>query len=201
MSVAAESAAPKIIRTQSAAVTTLRPTGSLTEEAFLTELHASVEHAIESGENQIVIDLVSVPSLNSAALEAMLDYQDQLIRAGGWVKFSHVGPTAREILRVTDTDQYISIVGEEAANDGRSEEKAPSAKRKRLGELFVAAGLLSEAQLKEALELQKKTGKRLGSTVISKGWASDKDVLQLLSEQLNIHFVQLRSRIYDPAVV
>ncbi len=201
MSVAAESAAPKIIRTQSAAVTTLRPTGSLTEEAFLTELHASVEHAIESGENQIVIDLVSVPSLDSAALEAMLDYQDQLIRAGGWVKVSHAGPIAREILRVTDTDQYISIVGEEAANDGRSEEKAPSAKRKRLGELFVAAGLLSEEQLKEALELQKKTGKRLGSTVIAKGWASDKDVLQLLSDQLNIHFVQLRSRIYDPAVV
>ena len=124
MSVAAESAAPKIIRTQSAAVTTLRPTGSLTEEAFLAELHASVEHAIESGENKIVVDLVSVPFLNSAALEAMLDYQDQLIRAGGWVKFSHVGTMAREILRVTDTDQYISIVGEEAANDGRSEERA-----------------------------------------------------------------------------
>ena len=79
MSTAAESVAPTIVRTQTGVITTLRPTGSLTEEAVLTELNQSIEQALGSGENQIIIDLVGVPLLNSAALEEILNYQDRLI--------------------------------------------------------------------------------------------------------------------------
>ena len=201
MSSAAESIAPTIIRTQTGTITTLRPTESLTGEAVLKELHKSIEAALESGENQIVIDLVGVQLLNSAALEEILDYQDRLIRVGGWVKVSHASPVVREIFRITDLDKYISIVGEEPINKVKREEIAPSAKRKRLGDLLVEAGLLTVDQVNEALELQKKTGKRLGSIAIAKGWVSDQDVPQLLSAQLNVPYVRLRSRIYDPDVV
>ncbi len=201
MSSAAESVAPTIIRTQTGTITTLRPTESLTGEAVLKELHKSIEEALESGGNQIVIDLVGVPLLNSAALEEILDYQDRLIRVGGWVKVSHASPVVREIFRITDLDKYISIVGEESINEAKPEETATSAERKRLGDLLVEKELLTADQVNEALELQKKTGKLLGSIVIEKGWASDQDVLQLLSEQLNVPFVRLRSRIYDPDVV
>ena len=201
MSTAAESIAPTIVRTQTGVVTTLRPTDSLSKEAVLKELHQSIEETLESGENQIILDLVGVSLLNSAALEEILNYQDQLIRVGGWVKVSHASLVIREIFRITDLDKYISFVGEETMNEVKREETTPSAGRKRLGDRLVDAGLLTTDQVNEALEEQKKTGKRLGSIVITKGWVSDVDVLQLLSEHLNVPYVRLRSRIYDPDVV
>ena len=201
MSVAAESVATNIVRTQTGAITTLRPTQPLTDDAILKELGQSIEQALESGEIQIVIDLVGVPLLNSIALDEMLNYQDQLIRVGGWVKVSHASAIVREIFRITDVDKYISIVGEKTSNETKREEAAPSAKRKRLGDLLVEAGLLTANQVNEALEQQKKSGKRLGRIVIAKGWVSDQDVMQLLSEQLNVPYVRLRSRIYDPDVI
>jgi len=201
VSAAADSVIPAIVRTQSGLLTTLRPTDSLTEEETLSQLRELVEQAIEAGETRIILDLAAVPMLNSIGLEELLDYQDRLIRAGGWIKLSHTGAVVREILRITDLDKYISIVGEEPATETMDEDSSPSAERKRLGDLLVAAKLINEKQVKEALELQEKTGRRLGSIVVSKGWVSDQDVLQLLSRQLRVPYARLRSNIYDPAAV
>jgi len=201
VSAAADSVIPAIVRTQSGLLTTLRPTDSLTEEETLQQLRELVEQAIEAGETRIILDLAAVPLLNSVGLEELLDYQDRLIRAGGWIKLSHIGAVIREILRITDLDKYISIVGEEPATETVDEDSSPSSERKRLGDLLVAAKLINEKQVKEALELQEKTGRRLGSIVVSKGWVSDQDVLQLLSRQLRVPYARLRSNIYDPAAV
>jgi len=199
VSAAANSVIPRIVRTQSGLLTTLRPTDSLTDEQDLKQLHELMDQAIEAGETRIILDLAAVQILNSAALEELLDYQDRLIRAGGWIKLSHIGAVVREILRITDLDKYISIVGEEPVTESIDEESSPSSERKRLGDLLVAANLVNSEQIKEALELQEKTGRRLGSIVISKGWVSDQDVLQLLSRQLRLPYARLRSNIHDPA--
>ena len=160
MSAAVESIAPSVVRTQTGVITTLRPTDSLAEQAVLEELQQSIEQALGAGDNQIIIDLVGVPLLNSVALEELLNYQDRLIRAGGWVKVSHATPAVREIFRITDLDKYISIVGEEFTNEVKRVEPAAPSERKRLGDLLVGAGLITPDQVNEALELQKKTGKR-----------------------------------------
>jgi type IV pilus assembly protein PilB len=199
VSAAADSVIPSIVRTRSGLLTTLRPTDSLTDEQTLKKLHELADEAIEAGETRIILDLAAVPMLNSAALEELLDYQDRLIRAGGWIKLSHIGPVVRDILRITDLDKYISIVGEEPVTESFDEDSSPSSERKRLGDLLIAANLVNSDQIKEALELQEKTGRRLGSIVISKGWVNDQDVLQLLSRQLRVPYARLRSNIYDPA--
>ncbi len=201
MSVAAESAIPAIVRTQSGLITTFRPTDSLSDETILEQLHQSIENALGAGETQIIVDLAGVPMLNSAALDEFLDFQDRLVRAGGWIKLSHASSIVREILRITDIDRYISIVGEETVKEEKSEEFTPLTERKRLGDLLVETELVSSQQIKEALALQEKTGKQLGNIVIAKGWVNDQDVLQLLSRQLGVPSVRLRSHIYDPAVV
>jgi type IV pilus assembly protein PilB len=201
MSVAAESAIPAIVRTQSGLITTFRPTDSLSDETILEQLHQSIENALGAGETQIIVDLAGVPMLNSAALDEFLDFQDRLVRAGGWIKLSHASSIVREILRITDIDRYISIVGEETVKEEKSEEFTPLTERKRLGDLLVEAELVSSQQIKEAIALQEKTGKQLGNIVIAKGWVNDQDVLQLLSRQLGVPSVRLRSHIYDPAVV
>ncbi|MEN3045153.1 MAG: ATPase, T2SS/T4P/T4SS family [Candidatus Hydrothermales bacterium] len=54
---------------------------------------------------------------------------------------------------------------------------------KRIGEMLIDAGVITEEQLKEALELQKRNGKRLGSILLELGYATEDDILKVLSEQ------------------
>ena len=61
--------------------------------------------------------------------------------------------------------------------------------RRKLGEMLVASGRLSETQLKGALERQKRTGGRIGELLVAEGIISEEDVVRALSEQGGISFV------------
>ncbi len=63
--------------------------------------------------------------------------------------------------------------------------------RKRLGDLLVEAGVLTEDQLKKALASQKETKKKLGEAVVDLGFITDEDILNTLAKQLNIEVVNL----------
>jgi type IV pilus assembly protein PilB len=58
--------------------------------------------------------------------------------------------------------------------------------KKRLGEILVKEGLLTEAMLKQVLIDQKKTDLKFGQYVIRQGIVQEKQIIDLLSEQLNI---------------
>jgi type IV pilus assembly protein PilB len=58
--------------------------------------------------------------------------------------------------------------------------------KKRLGEILVKEGFLTEEMLKQILIDQKKTDLKFGQYVISKGVVQEKQIIDLLSEQLNI---------------
>ncbi|MCF6338393.1 MAG: GspE/PulE family protein [Gammaproteobacteria bacterium] len=64
-------------------------------------------------------------------------------------------------------------------------------KRIRLGDLLVEHKLISEGQLIAALNEQKKSGHKLGRVLIENGYVKEDDVLNLLSRQLNVPFVDL----------
>ncbi len=63
--------------------------------------------------------------------------------------------------------------------------------RLRLGDMLVAAKIVTEAQVQEALAHQKKTGERLGETLVSLGYCSEAQMIQVLSNQLSIPWVNL----------
>jgi len=63
--------------------------------------------------------------------------------------------------------------------------------RLRLGDMLVAAGLVTEAQVQEALGEQKKRGKRLGETLVALGYVSEAQMTQIVSNQLTIPWVNL----------
>ncbi|HEX8438336.1 protein kinase domain-containing protein [Archangium sp.] len=63
------------------------------------------------------------------------------------------------------------------------------AARRKLGEMLVAAGKLTETQLKGALERQKRTGGRIGELLVAEGLITEEDVVRMLSEQGGIPFV------------
>ena len=70
----------------------------------------------------------------------------------------------------------------------------------KLGQLLIDEGLLTEADLRRALEAQSKDNKRLGEALIDMGILSPKAMLSALSKQLNVKGVQLRHGLIDPAV-
>ncbi len=75
-------------------------------------------------------------------------------------------------------------------------------RRKKLGQILVEAGLISEDQLAQALEEQKKQkGKRLGRIIIEKEWAKNEDICQALSKQLNIPYVKLKELEFSKEVI
>jgi len=62
----------------------------------------------------------------------------------------------------------------------------------RLGEILVQQKLLTEEQLKSALELGKKSGRRLGRVVIDLGYASEEHISQALARQFGVPYINLK---------
>lgn len=70
---------------------------------------------------------------------------------------------------------------------------------KKIGELLIESGLITDAQLKQALaEVKSGPGGRLGSILLKKGFASEIDIAQTLAYQLNIPFVDTALETVDP---
>jgi len=63
--------------------------------------------------------------------------------------------------------------------------------RKRLGEILVNEGILTEEMLAKVLNEQKKTNLRFGQYLIRQGIVKEKQIIDLLSEQLNIKKYQV----------
>lgn len=74
-------------------------------------------------------------------------------------------------------------------------------KKIRLGDLLVEHELITQAQLEEALADQKKTGRKLGRVLIENEYIKEDDMLQILSQQLKIPFVDLLHFKFNPEVI
>ncbi|MBQ4381250.1 MAG: Flp pilus assembly complex ATPase component TadA [Oscillospiraceae bacterium] len=62
---------------------------------------------------------------------------------------------------------------------------------KRLGELLLAAGTITEQELERGLELQKGTKERLGTVLISNGILTEDELIEALTMQLGVEFIDL----------
>lgn len=69
--------------------------------------------------------------------------------------------------------------------------------RKRLGDLLVEAGLITEAQLQEALQ-QKAPGQKLGDALLERGYITEQQLIEVLEFQLGIPHVSLYRYPIDP---
>lgn len=74
-------------------------------------------------------------------------------------------------------------------------------KRIRIGDLLVEKNMISETQLQHALQEQKLTGRKLGATLVELGYVEENALLNLLSAQLNIPFVELKQFRFDRQLV
>lgn len=74
-------------------------------------------------------------------------------------------------------------------------------KKIRIGDLLVEHKVISEAQLNTALQEQKKSGQKLGRTLIELGYLNEDQLLEFLSRQLQLPFLDLKHYKYDPETV
>jgi len=74
-------------------------------------------------------------------------------------------------------------------------------RRIRIGDLLVSQQMISEDQLQRALEEQKISGRKLGNTLVDLGYVEENALLSLLSEQLQIPFVELRQFRFDQDLI
>ena len=62
---------------------------------------------------------------------------------------------------------------------------------KRLGEVLIAAGVITEADLERGLALQKGSKERLGTVLIANGIITEEHLMEALQLQLGVDFVDL----------
>ena len=66
-------------------------------------------------------------------------------------------------------------------------------KKKRIGDLLVAAGVITEEQLIQALDIQKGTNNKLGTVLIEKGFTTEDQIANALTRQLGLEQVSLKA--------
>ena len=77
-----------------------------------------------------------------------------------------------------------------------------STRRKvRLGDLLLENGIISAEQLHSARQVQTSSGMKLGRVLVDSGCISEPRLLEFVSKQLDIPFVDLRQHQFDSAVV
>ena len=92
------------------------------------------------------------------------------------------------------------LTSEEAMEQLAAQHRGPRQKI-RLGDLLVEHGVITEEQLKTALGEQKKSGQKLGRTLSKLGYATEDQMLEVLSKQLELPLIDLKHYQYNAEVV
>jgi len=77
----------------------------------------------------------------------------------------------------------------------------PPPQKIRLGDLLIEQGLLTEEQLKTALDEQKRTGRKLGRVFVESGYVTEEGISQALARQLRIPFIDLKNFAPKPDLI
>ncbi len=73
--------------------------------------------------------------------------------------------------------------------------------RKRLGDLLVEEGIVTEEQIQQALTAQRSTGQKMGDALIDLGIITEKQLLNFLSQQLGLPLIDLGRASVDAEAV
>lgn len=89
----------------------------------------------------------------------------------------------------------------ESSNTHSKPSNRRPARKMRLGEQLVNAGLIKPGELESALEQQNVKKQLLGETLIELGFVEGDKLLPFLAEQFNVPYIHLREGAVDPKVV
>jgi type IV pilus assembly protein PilB len=190
-----------VTRSRVGGTTLLVPHVALNLPDRIDGLEEALRTCLAERDLHVALDLSAVSVVTSRALEVLLDAQDELAGLGGGLSVTGANAVVRDALALTGLSAQIANADPEAQEAvTRAVVRAPS-ETGRIGELLVGRGLVSDEQVSEALGLQEETGERMALIMVDKGWLEEQELFEVLSDQLGLPLVSLRSGLYDPAVV
>jgi type IV pilus assembly protein PilB len=71
----------------------------------------------------------------------------------------------------------------------------------RLGQLLITSNIITEGQLKEALDLQRREGGRIGTNLVKLGYVTEDKLVAFLSRQYNVPAINLSDYKIDPSLL
>jgi type IV pilus assembly protein PilB len=71
----------------------------------------------------------------------------------------------------------------------------------RLGQLLITSHIITEAQLREALDLQRKEGGRIGTNLVKLGYVTEEQLVAFLSRQYNVPAINLSDYKIDSSLL
>lgn len=169
--------------------------GAINTEESVAQLESLLDRCIEEYQINIVLDVVSVPLVNSPCLQVLLDTQDRLLRIGGSLSIVNPSKLLLKVFHITALDEAIEC--EHASRLSTSNSRSLSNQGKKLGEILVERGLVAEKDIEYAVLEQQKSGKKLGDILLEDDYVSEHDLLNVLAEQHDLPFLQIRAGLYD----
>jgi type IV pilus assembly protein PilB len=191
----------KILRSRIGVMTYLALQYNALDQEACTQLRQVIEQCLQEREKRIVIDLANIRTLNSISLGAILDAVEKIIREGGWLKVANVSAHVRDILDIAGVSDYVATLNPPEDKSTSVFLPQPILEKRRLGDELVARNLISNTHLEQALEMQSKSGKRIGQILVEQNWISESDLLPVLAQQLQVPYLKLNSHLYDPAII
>ncbi len=74
------------------------------------------------------------------------------------------------------------------------------AKKRKLGEMLIAAGFITEAQANECMGISVATDRRIGDILVEKGYITQDDLYRVLENQHNTPYIELASMHPNPVM-
>lgn len=84
----------------------------------LASLKPLVEQCFHRGQPHIVLNLASIPLIDSAGLEFLLDLRDRALRSGGLVQLAEPKALCRDILQATGLAEEFTLFDQLSAAIG-----------------------------------------------------------------------------------
>lgn len=187
-------------RSKVGAAVHLAPDGALNESNAITMLRQSALECLDDDCVRVVVDMARVPLVSSECAEALLELQETFAAAGGSVSVANLNAVLQDIFFLTNLDERVEVLDASWAEKSTGNRTGIRSTPKRLGDLLLARGFVSEERIEEALALQEKRGRRMAQIMVDEGWLAEKDLLECLAEQLGLPLIWLRSGLVDPAV-
>ena len=196
-----EEPAADILRSRIGVMTYLALQYDTLDENACKHLGELIDQCLQEREKRIVIDLANVRALSSASLGAILDAVEKIIREGGWLKVANVSAHVRDILDITGISDYVATLNPPEEKSSSVFLPGPILQKRRLGDELVSRELITKKQLEQALEMQGKSGKRIGQILVDQDWVKESDLLKVLAQQLQVPYAKLNPQLYDPAIL
>ncbi|HXQ87595.1 MAG TPA: hypothetical protein VN746_13045, partial [Gaiella sp.] len=115
--------------------------------------------------------------VSESQIRVALEIQRETGQQLGQVLVERFGVSRKELASVV-ADQWAKLGGSSGPED--------SASWRRLGDIFVERGFVTQEELDEALERQRQTGERLGEALVAQGVISKFELAGALAEQMAV---------------